>query len=217
MSTVPYIPDNAPFSEDQRAWLNGFLAGLYSEAPGGVATASAPAVPVTILYGSQTGTSEALSKQAAKQMKAANCEPKVLDMGDVSLDELAALENVLIITSTYGEGEAPDNAMSLHEALMADSAPSMAGVKYSVLGLATPRIRISASAVRISIVVWRPWVRSGWPRPLRWMATRMTCFRSGLNRFKEPLVMPAQHLQWWRRLKQWRAAIQRRIHMRRSC
>ncbi|ADE53374.1 sulfite reductase subunit alpha [Coraliomargarita akajimensis] len=135
MSTVPYIPDNAPFSEDQRAWLNGFLAGLYSEAPGGVATASAPAVPVTILYGSQTGTSEALSKQAAKQMKAANCEPKVLDMGDVSLDELAALENVLIITSTYGEGEAPDNAMSLHEALMADSAPSMAGVKYSVLGL----------------------------------------------------------------------------------
>lgn len=135
MSTTPYIPENAPFSTDQRAWLNGFLAGMYSGAPGEGGAAAAPATPVSILFGSQTGTAETLCKKAAKQLKAANCEPKILDMGEVSVEELAMIENLLIITSTYGEGEPPDNAMSLHEALMGDAAPSMATVNYSVLGL----------------------------------------------------------------------------------
>ncbi len=30
--TVPFIPDNAPFTPEQRAWLNGFLAGIFSSA-----------------------------------------------------------------------------------------------------------------------------------------------------------------------------------------
>ena len=135
MSTAPFIPENAPFSTDQRAWLNGFLAGMYSGTPGEGGAASAPATPVSIVFGSQTGTAETLSKKAAKQLKAANCEPKIVDMSDVSVEELAAIENLLIITSTYGEGEPPDNAMSLHEALMGDGAPSMEKVNYSVLGL----------------------------------------------------------------------------------
>lgn len=135
MTTTPYIPDNAPFSKDQRAWLNGFLAGLWSSAPGSEGASSQPATPVSILFGSQTGTAESLTKKAAKQLKAANCEPTICDMGDVSAEDLAAMENVLIITSTYGEGEPPDNAMSLHAALMAEGAPSMAQVKFSVLGL----------------------------------------------------------------------------------
>lgn len=135
MSTAPFIPETAPFNADQRAWLNGFLAGMYSGAPGEGGPVAAPATPVSILFGSQTGTAETLSKKAAKQLKAANCEPKILDMGEVSVEELAAIENLLIITSTYGEGEPPDNAMSLHAALMSDGAPSMEQVNYSVLGL----------------------------------------------------------------------------------
>nr|MCU0946305.1 hypothetical protein [Rubritepida sp.] len=43
---VPLIPDSAPFTPAQRAWLNGFLAGLYGGAAGGVPNASpAPAPP----------------------------------------------------------------------------------------------------------------------------------------------------------------------------
>jgi sulfite reductase (NADPH) flavoprotein alpha-component len=134
--TTPFIPDTAPFNEDQRAWLNGYLAGLYSSAANAPsAAANAPVTPVTILFGSQTGTAETLSKKAAKQLKAANCEPKIVDMSDITAEELAAVENVLLITSTYGEGEPPDNAQSLHSALMGDAAPKLAGLKYSVLGL----------------------------------------------------------------------------------
>ncbi len=135
MNTAPFIPENAPFSDDQRAWLNGFLAGLYSNAPVEGGAASAPAIPVTILFGSQTGTAETLSKKAAKQLKAANCEPKIVDMGDFSLDDLKAVEHVLVITSTYGEGEPPDNALSLHSALMGENAPDLTGLNFSVLGL----------------------------------------------------------------------------------
>jgi sulfite reductase alpha subunit-like flavoprotein len=135
MPSTPFIPETAPFSEEQRSWLNGYLAGLYSEAPGGDAPSATPATPVTLLFGSQTGTAEGLCKKAAKQLKAVNCDPKIVDMSEVSPDELAGVEHLLIITSTYGEGDPPDNAQALHTALMAESAPKMEGVNYSVMGL----------------------------------------------------------------------------------
>lgn len=135
MTSAPFIPETAPFNEDQRAWLNGFLAGLYSSDGTSGGAAPAAATPVTILFGSQTGTSETLCKKAAKQLKAANCDPKVIDLGDFTPEELKAVEHVLLITSTYGEGEPPDNAQSFHTALMADAAPSLAGLNFSVLGL----------------------------------------------------------------------------------
>ncbi|MGJ8640425.1 MAG: diflavin oxidoreductase [Opitutaceae bacterium] len=135
MTTAPFIPETAPFNEDQRAWLNGYLAGLYSTDGASGGAAPAAATPVTILFGSQTGTAETLSKKASKQLKAANCEPKVIDLADITVEDLKAVEHALIITSTYGEGEPPDNAMSFHKALMADGAPSLEGLNFSVLGL----------------------------------------------------------------------------------
>src|SRR5688572_30978558 len=74
-NVVPLIPDTAPFTTEQRAWLNGFFAGLFSRAPGtpgaqpgGLATKpAAPLTPVTILFGSQTGSAEGLAKRAAKE------------------------------------------------------------------------------------------------------------------------------------------------------
>jgi len=137
MATAPYIPDNAPFPEDQRSWLNGFLAGLYTEAPveGGASANAASATPVTLLFGSQTGTAETLAKKASKALKAANCEPAVVDMAEASVDDLAGGGHVLLITSTYGEGDPPDNAQALHEGLMADGAPKVDGLRYAVLGL----------------------------------------------------------------------------------
>jgi sulfite reductase (NADPH) flavoprotein alpha-component len=65
--TVPFIPDNAPFTPAQRAWLNGFLAGLYAQAPSGngAAAQSAPAkTKLSVLFGSQSGYSESLTFSA---------------------------------------------------------------------------------------------------------------------------------------------------------
>ena len=68
MNSIPFIPDNAPFSPEQRLWLNGYLAGLFSDAnlgaramSGLAAAPAAPAKPLVLLYGSQTGTAEGLA------------------------------------------------------------------------------------------------------------------------------------------------------------
>ena len=70
---VPYIPETAPFSPEQRAWLNGFLAGLFSRSVPNPALNPNPTPnlsalePLTILFGSQTGNAEALAKRLAKE------------------------------------------------------------------------------------------------------------------------------------------------------
>ncbi len=138
MTPVPSLPETAPFTPEQRAWLNGFLAGLFSRQPGGAASAApAPAAltPLTILYATQTGTAESLAKKAAKEAGKRGFAPAILDVSTVSADSLQSHSNLLLITSTYGDGEPPDSAKALHAALGADSAPALGSVRYSVCAL----------------------------------------------------------------------------------
>ena len=133
IKTVPSLPDSAPFSEAQRAWLNGFLAGLYSEQE--VLVDSKPTKTVTILFGSQTGNSEGLARKTSKLIAKTGARVSVQDMGEFSPEKIAEQSCLLIITSTYGEGEPPDNAKGLYEFLHSESAPSLERLEYSVLGL----------------------------------------------------------------------------------
>ncbi len=138
MPAVPSLPETAPFSSEQRAWLNGFLAGLFSRQPdsaGAAAPASAVLTPLTILYASQTGTAESLAKKAAKEAGKRGFAPAVIDVASVSVDSLPSHSNLLFITSTYGDGEPPDGAKSLHAALASDEAPALGSVRYSVCAL----------------------------------------------------------------------------------
>jgi sulfite reductase (NADPH) flavoprotein alpha-component len=135
---VPLIPDNAPFTPEQRAWLNGFMAGVFSRAAGSQpATALAP---LTILFGSQTGTAEGLARKAAKEAGKRGFAPTVLDLAQTDLAKLAGEKNVLVITSTYGDGEPPDNAKTLHAALksaaqLPTSKAQLSTLRYSVCAL----------------------------------------------------------------------------------
>jgi sulfite reductase (NADPH) flavoprotein alpha-component len=136
---VPLIPDNAPFSPEQRAWLNGFLAGVFSRTAGAAAPnaqAASPALqPLTILFGSQTGTAEGLAKKMAKEAGKRGFGATVLDMAQADLARLAGEKNLLVITSTYGDGEPPDNAKALHAALKAAGDRPLTGVRFSVCSL----------------------------------------------------------------------------------
>jgi sulfite reductase (NADPH) flavoprotein alpha-component len=134
MSSFIQIPEDAPFSTEQRVWLGQFLSNLLS----GAAAASAPsgpAVPVTILWGSQTGNSEGLAKKFVKTLKKGNFEPEVFDMGSYDHARLPQEKNLLVITSTYGDGEPPDNAAELYNWIRSDAAPRLEGVNFSVLAL----------------------------------------------------------------------------------
>ncbi len=124
-------------------WLKGYLDALnaaLSPASGGasapVAAAPAPAgLPVTILWGSQTGNSQALGKKLSKTLAARGHSPTLRDMAEVSASDLPDFENLVIITSTYGDGEPPDNAATLHTALHAADAPTLTSVNFAVLAL----------------------------------------------------------------------------------
>ena len=132
---VPLIPENAPFSSAQRAWLNGFLAGLFSQAgiddrPG------TPRKKVTIYFGSETGNAEAFAKRAAKAAVQRGFESAAICMDKANLSLLASEEFALFVTSTYGDGEPPTNAKILHAELMQPPPGfSLSHLQYAVLAL----------------------------------------------------------------------------------
>ncbi|MEM1238004.1 MAG: sulfite reductase flavoprotein subunit alpha [Pseudomonadota bacterium] len=140
---VPYIPADAPFSGDQRAWLGGFLAGLHSRkamglgeaAPAAPGAAQVAAKPLDILFGTQTGNAEQLAEEAAALSKTRGFQPRLNELDAIEMDALAQMENVIIVVSTYGEGEMPDNAHMFWEALSASTAPRMESLNYAVLAL----------------------------------------------------------------------------------
>src|SRR6185503_2532272 len=122
---VPLVPASAPFNERQRAWLNGYFAGLTSLAgtdASGTVAPSAPAktkVALTILFGSQSGTAEGLAKKLAKESAQHGFAASVKEANACTVDELAKAERLLLLTSTWGEGDAPDNAAQLLTVLCA--------------------------------------------------------------------------------------------------
>src|SRR6187431_2772896 len=135
MNSAPYIPDTAPFTPAQRAWLNGFLAGIYTGGSASPAAAGAGPKTVNIYFGSESGNCEALSKQIAKAAKKQGFESKAVGLDKVRLADLANESFALIVTSTFGDGEPPANAVGFHEELTADGAPSLANLHFSVLAL----------------------------------------------------------------------------------
>ena len=112
------IPKTAPFSEEdvallnrvvgpaspvQRAWLAGFLAGV--ESVTGVAQPAAPArpaEPLTIVFASESGNSEKLAGDVAKQARKLGLKPQVVDMADLDIASLAKVKRLVVIAATWG-------------------------------------------------------------------------------------------------------------------
>jgi len=139
MTSVPIIPDSAPFTPDQRAWLNGFLAGLISRGEVGAVVPAANAVEkprLLIAFGSQSGNAEALAKKLNKEAAAKGFAARSAGLDTLQAAQLTQEQIVLIITSTWGEGDMPDNAVSFWEGLNQNgTSPNLGGVSYSVLAL----------------------------------------------------------------------------------
>ena len=150
----PLLPRSAPFSADQiaalntvmsaitpaqRTWLSGFLAGYDSAAlPGGAvapAAAARPKAPLTILFATESGNAEGLAGEARKAAAKLGFAPRILDMAEADPAEIAKARNLLVIASTWGEGDPPERAVRFHDALMAETAPRLDGVRFAVLAL----------------------------------------------------------------------------------
>ncbi|WP_271725537.1 assimilatory sulfite reductase (NADPH) flavoprotein subunit [Bacillus paralicheniformis] len=130
----------------QKAWLSGYLAAVQTadaaaalETLPAEAPAASPAQPVskevTILFGSQTGNAQGLAENAAKTLTERGFQVTVSAMSDFKPNQLKKLKNLLIVVSTHGEGDPPDNALSFHEFLHGRRAPKLDDLRYSVLAL----------------------------------------------------------------------------------
>jgi len=139
---IPYIPESAPFTAEQRAWLNGFLAGLFASAPSSPApapiqngTPAKAAEPLLIMFGSQTGSAEGLARNAAREAARRGFAPQVLALNDYAHARLTDGGKALIISSTWGDGDPPDNAALFWSWLKSDTAPRLDKLQFAVLGL----------------------------------------------------------------------------------
>ena len=133
---LPQFTNDAPYSEGQRAWLSGFFAGMHAHMSQNVGlSAQTDSQTITILYGSQTGSAESVANDAGIVAKAYGLTPLVKSMDEIEANALTTIEYLLIITSTYGEGEMPDNAQLLWDSVNAEGMPRLEGLKYSVLAL----------------------------------------------------------------------------------
>jgi sulfite reductase (NADPH) flavoprotein alpha-component len=131
----------AKLDERQRLWLSGYLAGVgagvgHAVPASATSSAAAGAGPaVTVLYGSQGGNSESLARRAAEALQARGVNATALDMLQCTKADLIGAQSLLVVVSTYGEGDPPDSALPLWELLESRKAPSLAGKSFSVLAL----------------------------------------------------------------------------------
>lgn len=142
------LPESSPFSPDQRkaldsllagfdplqrGWLSGFLASGSASAAA-VPAASVSAGRLTVLYGTESGNAEELADRSVKEAKKRGFKAVMRNMADISPTDLAKEENLLVIVSTWGDGEAPETAVGFHKAFMSEDV-KLDGVKFSVCGL----------------------------------------------------------------------------------
>jgi len=155
------LPANAPFGHEQKValqallptlqpaqatWLSGYFAALGGV--GGAATATpaaapaaqaapaaGPTVPMTVLFGSESGNSEALAQEVDKAARSAGFKSKVYDMADYPREQLEKEENVLVVVSTWGEGDPPETASEFYEWILSDAAPKLEKTRFSVCAL----------------------------------------------------------------------------------
>ena len=123
----------------QLAWVSGYLAATANAgqlAPvAAVATESANAQTITILYGSQTGNGRGVAKALATKAQGLGYAVNLASMGEYNVRQLKQETLLLLVVSTHGEGEAPDDAIELHKFLASKRAPKLDQLHYSVLAL----------------------------------------------------------------------------------
>jgi NADPH-dependent sulfite reductase flavoprotein alpha-component len=127
---IPVLPEQAPFSAETALWVNGVLAGMFSR----VAEAGPrDAREVVVLWASQTGNAEDYAATAARSLAAAGLKPMLRSMDEFEPSALPNTSDVLVITSTFGDGDAPDNGSGFWESLASPDAPRLDATRYAVL------------------------------------------------------------------------------------
>ncbi|NUU35448.1 bifunctional nitrate reductase/sulfite reductase flavoprotein subunit alpha [Pseudomonas sp. C2B4] len=142
-SGVPVLPGNAPMASETRLWLDGVLGGLFSRvettAPA-LAASHEPSVSpptVTLLWASQTGNAEALAERFASRLRDAGIVVELSAMADFPASRLTSTQTLAVISSTFGDGDPPDNGEGFWHSL-SRAETRLESLRFAVLALGDP-------------------------------------------------------------------------------
>ncbi|MBJ29725.1 MAG: hypothetical protein CMB61_06710 [Euryarchaeota archaeon] len=124
------IPEPSENTDDTQSLLNGEAADVGLES-----LLSSGDRSLVLLYGSQSGNSEGLVAKISKQAKEYGLEGEIHDMDGFDFNSLSSKKRVLIVCSTWGEGEMPDNAEELWQFAVSESASKLDGLHFAVCAL----------------------------------------------------------------------------------
>ncbi len=126
------------FSPTQLAWVSGYFWGMLNQQPGAVVSAPAAAVEIpaiTLISASQTGNARRVAEALRDDLLAAKLNVNLVNAGDYKFKQIASEKLVVVVTSTQGEGEPPEEAVALHKFLFSKKAPKLTGTAFAVFGL----------------------------------------------------------------------------------
>ena len=121
------------WKSDQLQWLSGYLSGL--AATGVPVAAASEDQLLTILYGSQTGNSRSIAEELHEAAQTAGLSSDLISMGKFKEKQLKKIKNMVVIVSTQGEGDPPDDALDLVDFINGPKAPKLNELQFGVLAL----------------------------------------------------------------------------------
>ncbi|MCW8876986.1 MAG: flavodoxin domain-containing protein, partial [Kangiellaceae bacterium] len=132
-------------------WLSGYCSGLadakghatgevassdsLQQLVGGSTNSSSIELKTVVLYASQSGNAEKVAQLLYSKLSGAGVDAQLASVADFKTKELKQQQVILMVASTHGEGEPPDDAIDFHEFVLGKRAPKLDGVKYAVLSL----------------------------------------------------------------------------------
>ncbi|MDU5455019.1 MAG: NADPH-dependent assimilatory sulfite reductase flavoprotein subunit [Pseudescherichia vulneris] len=124
----------------QLAWVSGYFWGVLNQQPGAAAMAAAPAPAaetptITLLSASQTGNARRIAEALRDDLLAAKLNVNLVNAGDYKFKQIANEKLLVVVASTQGEGEPPEEAVALHKFLFSKKAPKLNGSAFAVFGL----------------------------------------------------------------------------------
>ncbi|HHR0843835.1 TPA: NADPH-dependent assimilatory sulfite reductase flavoprotein subunit [Klebsiella aerogenes] len=126
------------FTPTQLAWVSGYFWGMLNQQPGAAVSAPAQAVEapaITLISASQTGNARRVAEALRDDLQAAQLNVKLVNAGDYKFKQIAGEKLLVVVTSTQGEGEPPEEAVALHKFLFSKKAPKLDGTAFAVFGL----------------------------------------------------------------------------------
>lgn len=137
VGVLPVLPESAPLAPERQHWINGLLAGMFSRVQAGTQPPAAndDRPRIAVLWASQTGQAEDHATQLAGQLGNAGWAVTLSEMDRVDVSQLRDLTYAVLLTSTFGDGDAPDNGQRFWRQLSSDDAPDLGHLRYALLAL----------------------------------------------------------------------------------